>query len=305
MIFAVDGGGTTFKTCLVNEVGDLTHLESFRVDTARGIPGLRDPLMDIFRRRFSDLEGTGDALEAVGIGCRGVVDPVNNRLVDDPGVLKFMNGHGFDEIIETDLPIRLQNDAVAAAMGEKRFGIGREIKNFVLFTLGTGLGGGLVMGGELVRRSTEMGHYPVNPEGVRCQCGNIGCVETEFSAGAFERRIDEVNETREAGDAIRDTRHLFKLARGDDAGARAILDRGVYFLARAISGYANSLDPDRLVLSGGISLAGEFLLSRIVEELRPILWRRDPEQFVVLSRLGAQMGLYGAGAVGMDAVNGT
>lgn len=305
MIFAVDGGGTTFKTCLVDEAGDLTHVESFRVDTSRGIPGLREPLMDIFRRRLSDLEGTGHAIEAVGIGCRGVIDPVNNRLIDDPGVLKFMNGHGFDEIIETDLPMRLQNDAVAAAMGENRFGIGHDVKNFVLLTLGTGLGGGLVMDGELVRRSTEMGHFPVNPEGVRCQCGNIGCVETEFSAGAFERKIAEANKTRGPDEAIRDTRHLFELARGDDKDARAILDRGVFFLARAISGYANSLDPDRLVLSGGISLAGEFLHSMIVEALRPILWRRDPEEFVVLSKLGAQMGLYGAGAVGMDAVNGS
>jgi glucokinase len=77
-----------------------------------------------------------------------------------------------------------------------------------------------------------------------------------------------------------------------------IVKRGVHFLARGISGYANALDPERAVLSGGISNAGDFLRNMIIEELKPVLWRKDPEEFILFSKLGANMGLYGAGAVG-------
>lgn len=298
MIFAVDGGGTTFKTCLVDDDGNLSKIESFPLMPEKGIPPLRESLNAIFQKRSAEGKASGQPIRAIGLGCRGIIEPATNKLLDDSGVMNFFSGHSFRELIDSDLPMGTQNDAVAAAMGENKYGVGKTVKNFALLTLGTGIGGGIILDGKIVPRSTEMGHYPVNPHGDYCGCGNVGCIEREFSASAFDLRIHQVNQRRAPEKQIGDTKNLFEWAERGDLDAVSIMHRGVFFLARALSGYANALDPDHIILSGGISKAGDFLMKMVVAELRPILWRKNPETFVQLSRLGAQMGLYGAGAVG-------
>jgi glucokinase len=302
MIFAVDGGGTTFKTAVVDEAGAISARESFELPAELTVRSLRELLNGIYQRRRTECEEAGSPLKAIGIGCRGIIDSEGLRLLDDTGVLKFFAGGSFRELIESELPMGAENDAVAAAMGEARFGIGKQVRDFVLLTLGTGIGGGIVIGGRVYKGHTGMaghlGHFPVNPEGVRCGCGNLGCVETEFSATAFDRKIGELNAARGGAEPIRGTRELFDRAEGGDEEAVELLRGAVFFLARAISGYANALDPERLVLSGGIARAGDFLMEMLVESLEPVLWRKSAREFVVYSDLGAEMGLYGAGAVG-------
>lgn len=298
MIFAIDGGGTTFKTCLVDEQGKLSGFEDFPLEVDAGIPGLREPLNRIFQERRVECEKAKRPIRAIGLGCRGIIEPSTKKLLDDSGVMNFFSGHAFTELIDSSLPFGVANDAVAAAMGENKFGAGRRYRNFVLLTLGTGIGGGIILDGKVLQRSTEMGHYPVNPNGDICGCGNIGCIEREFSASAFQSRWEAINPTRAIDNRIQNVKHLFELAEKGDREALTIMRRGVHFLARGLSGYSNALDPERIILSGGLSKAGPYLMNMIVEELRPILWRKDPETFVEFSALGAQMGLYGAGAVG-------
>ncbi len=302
MIFAVDGGGTTFKTCLVDEEGRLSDIASFPLKPELGIPPLRESLNAAFQQRWKESKERKRPIRAIGIGCRGIIDSANGVLVDDSGVMNFFNGHAFRELIDTDLPLGVENDAVAAAMGENKYGAGRRVRNFFLLTLGTGVGGGIVMDGKVVKRHTEMGHLPVNPNGDLCGCGNIGCIEREFSALAFETRIADLNNRSAETDRIRNVEDLFARARSGHRQALVILQRGIFFLARGISGYANALDPEKCILTGGIAKAGDFLINLLVEELKPILWLRDPAQFLEFSVLGDQMGLYGAGAVGAERI---
>src|SRR5262245_42006237 len=135
MIFAVDGGGTTFKTCLVDEKGRLSKHESFPLEIEKGTEGLRAALNPIFQKRAAESKKSGKAIRAIGIGCRGIIDPATNRLTDDSGIMNFFAGHSFRELIDSKLPMGTQNDAVAAAMGENLFGAGKKHKNFVLLTL--------------------------------------------------------------------------------------------------------------------------------------------------------------------------
>lgn len=302
MIFAVDIGGTAVKTCLVDDEGRLSDVEPYPFSIEQGAKGLRDPLVEIFSKRGEAAESKGSPIRAVGIGSRGIIDSEGRRLVDDSGSLNFFNGHSFTELLDTDLPIGVENDAVAATMGEILYGVGKRIRKFILLTLGTGIGGGIAIDGKVYKGHTGMaghlGHFPVNPQGVICGCGNVGCVEREFSARVFRVHIAALNERRGEADKIGDVKHLFDLAREGEPQARMVVRRGVFFLARAISGYANALDPEKIILTGGIAKAGEFLMEMLVEELRPVLWLKDPETFIEFSTLGANMGLYGAGAVG-------
>lgn len=306
MIFAVDGGGTTFKTALIDAAGTISRVESFRLEYERGIPPLRETLNDIFQRRRQEADREGYPIDAIGIGCRGIIDSENVTLRTDSGIMNFFSGHSFRELIDTDLPMGAENDAVAATMGEARFGTGASMKHFILLTLGTGIGGGIIIDGNIYKGHTGMaghlGHMPVNPEGVRCGCGNIGCVETEFSAGAFRRKIEILNAERSCAPPVNDTEDLFRRAESGDEAALSVLRRSVFFLAQAISGYGNALDPEKVVLSGGIAQSGDFLMRLIVEALEPVLWMKNPRDFVVYSPLGSQMGLYGAGAVGEAAL---
>jgi glucokinase len=307
MIFAIDGGGTTWKTALIDDAGELSAEESFPFNLNGGVEGLRRPLTEIFNRREQEARDRGRPIRAIGVGCRGVIDSENLKLLGDTGRMNFFAGHSFRELIETDLPMGAENDAVAATLGENQFGVGRAVRHFLLLTLGTGIGGGIIIDNEIYKGRTglggHLGHFPVNPLGDLCGCGNVGCVEQEFSATAFRRRIARVNEVRVGDPPIRDVAHLFDLARSGRLDAERIVRRGVHFLARAISGYANAFDPECVVLAGGIARAGDFLMSLLVEELRPILWRKDPATFVRFTRLGARLGLYGAGAVGARAAD--
>lgn len=298
MIFAVDGGGTTFKTCLVDDRGALSEIEAFPLRIEDGVPGLRASLNGVFQRRRAECEERGTPIRAIGIGCRGIIDSQRRMLLDDSGVMNFFAGHSFRELIDSDLPFGTENDAVSAAMGENKYGAGRRHRSFFLLTLGTGVGGGVVFDGRILKRSTEMGHFPVNPFGDICGCGNVGCIEAEFSASAFRRRLAEYNRSVPEAEHIRDITELFDLARDGHSRALMIVRRGATFLARGISGYSNCLDVERCILAGGIAQAGEFLLKLLRQELEPVLWRRDVETFVEFSELRAQMGLYGAGAVG-------
>ncbi len=302
MIFAVDGGGTTFKTALIDDRGAISSVENFDLEYQRGIPPLKESLNSIFQRRREESERAGKPIRAIGIGCRGIIDSENIALKTDSGIMNFLSGHSFRELIDTDLPMGVENDAVAATLGEARYGAGASMSDFVLLTLGTGIGGGLILGGKIYKGHTGMaghlGHFPVNPEGVRCGCGNIGCVETEFSAGAFKRKIDALNAIRSSTPPIKDTHELFRRAESGDDEALSVLRSSVFFLAQAISGYANALDPEKVILSGGIAQSGDFLMNLIAEALEPVLWMKVPREFIQLSPLGSRMGLFGAGAVG-------
>lgn len=304
MIFAVDGGGTTFKTCLVDHDGRLSSIEAFPLKPERGIPALRAACDGIFQKRLGETRARGETIDAVGFGCRGIIDSDNCALLDDSGIMNFFAGHSFRELIDADLPVGAENDAVAATMGEAKYGYGKSdgLRNFVLLTLGTGVGGGIIIDRKIYKGHTGMaghlGHFPVNPEGDLCGCGNVGCVEREFSAGAFMARLASYNESRLEADHIRDVKDLFDKAEAGHGDALQILRRGVKFLARSISGYANALDPEKVILSGGIAQAGPILMNMLYEELDPHLWRKNPREFLAISRLGAEMGMYGAGAVG-------
>lgn len=304
MIFAVDGGGTTFKTCLVDDSGggSLGDIESFPLKWKEGIGPLRESLNGIFQRRAAEAKAKGRPIRAIGVGCRGIIDSERTTLVDDSGIMNFFTGHSFRELVETDLPLGAENDAVAATLGENRYGCGKTMKHFILLTLGTGIGGGIIINNQIYKGHTGMaghlGHFPVSPEGIACGCGNVGCVECEFSVRAFGPRIEALNASRAGGAKVKDVKDLFERAKRGESEPLAILKRGVFYLGRTISGYANALDPEKCILSGGIADAGDFLMQMLCDELRPYLWLKKPETFLEFSKLGSQMGLYGAGAVG-------
>jgi glucokinase len=248
---------------------------------------------------------------AVGIGVpatidhrRGVaINAVNLPIVDFPVRDRMRERLG--------MPVFLDNDANCAALAEFLFGAGRGTQNMVMLTIGTGIGGGLVLGGELYRGSTgagaELGHVVIEIDGPRCQgtCPNRGCVETFASGTALGR------EGRAAAESAPDSALGALLAAGDQVDGRAVTETALAGdevarqvvatigrrLGVALSSFANIFDPDVIVIGGGVSVIGDLMLDPARDELRGRALPPMNEVPVVEATLGADAGMIGAAAM--------
>jgi glucokinase len=275
----------------------------------------QDELLETMER---ELRAAADARpEAVGAGLgvpctidreRGVaVMAVNLDLADVP-VRDLMSER-------LGLPVTLDNDANAAVLAEHRFGAAQGARNVVMLTLGTGIGGGLVIGGEVYRGlsggGTELGHTVIELDGPRCQgnCPNRGCVEAFASGTAIAREAlaaardapDSALGRALAGGATLDGKEVTDAALEGDPIARDILERAGGYLGVALASFANIFGPDVIVLGGGVMAAGELILDPARAELAARALPPMDRTPVVAAGLGPDAGMIGAATLALMA----
>ncbi len=258
-----------------------------------------------------ELLESGDDIAAVGIGAAGFVAADRATVVFAPH-LSWRN-EPLREALggRLALPIFVDNDANAAVWAESRFGAGRGESHLVMVNLGTGIGGGIVLDGRVIRGrfgiAGEFGHMQVVPDGIRCECGNRGCWEQYASGNALVR---EARSLMSAGSPV--VSDLFdrvgghpedltgplvtEAARDGDQLARELLGEIGRWLGIGIADLAAALDPGTFVIGGGVSAAGELLLGPAREAFRRQLTGRGyrPEAQIVCAELGNEAGLVGA-----------
>ena len=210
------------------------------------------------------------------------------------------------------LEVTVENDANAAAWGEFRFGAGKDVEDLIFVTLGTGVGGGVISHGVLLRgaRGTggELGHITVHPAGPRCGCGNRGCLEALASGTAIARRTEKVaNERPEsalgrlAAERAPIGEDVLDLARkGDEVSMKVLQETGIW-LGIGLATFVNIFDPEVIVVGGGVSEAGDLVLEPARRELR--LRSHSPSRDLVEVReatLGTKSGMLGAAALARD-----
>lgn len=218
------------------------------------------------------------------------------------------------------LPVSVDNDANAAAHAEHSYGAARGATNAVVLTIGTGVGGGLILDGQVYRGSSgagaELGHVVVDAEGPPCQgnCPNRGCVETMSSGTALAREGRAAAESAPdsalgrllaAGEAI-DGRAVTDAARAGDETARIVVERAGYHLGVALSGFANVFEPDVIVIGGGVTEgAGDLLLEPARAEMAARALTPQNRTPVVAAQLGADAGMIGAASMASEELEGT
>ena len=212
----------------------------------------------------------------------------------------------------TGLGVTVENDANAAAWGEFRFGAGKDVEDLILVTLGTGVGGGVISHGVLLRgaRGTggELGHITVHPAGPRCGCGNRGCLEALASGTAVARRAGEVAEERPdsalgrlAAERTPTAEQVLSLAREGEATSLDVLREAGTWLGIGLADFVNIFDPEVIAIGGGLSAVGDLILEPAREELR--LRSFSPSRDLVEIReatLGVESGMVGAAALARD-----
>lgn len=289
----VDLGGTNIAAGLIK---DKKIIKSMSISTNSGRKG-NEIVKDIadLCRRLMESEGISD-IELIGVGSPGIVDTKN-------GVVKNAVNVSPDDICikadmakYIDIPVFVGNDADCAAVGEAVCGASAGCDTSVMVTLGTGVGGGIIINGKLFSGSAggggEIGHMSICADGdVVCKCGRVGCFEQYASTNALVRMMREaVGDDREI-----DGKYIFKQARSGDETALAVLDKYRFYLSEGIANLINIFQPEVLVVGGGISAQGEYLLAPVRDMAAKKILTKNPDiTRIVKAQLENDAGIIGA-----------
>jgi glucokinase len=302
----VDVGGTKIAAGVVTPEGEI--LNEVRYPSA----GPRERLLSSIARAVDEAKD-GYEVGAVCLAVPGFVLSAENKVIFAPNLHAIEGVPLKDELGErTGLSVTVENDANAAAWGEFRFGAGREVDHLVFITLGTGVGGGVVMHRILLRGAQgaagELGHVTIQATGPRCGCGNHGCLEALASGTAIQRRAREVA-NEQPGSALGRLaierrvlgEDVTELAReGDEAAISVLKETGVW-LGIGLAGFVNVFNPEVIAIGGGVARAGELILEHARQEV--YLRARSPSRDLVRiqeATLGAESGVLGAAALARD-----
>ncbi|MBE3554239.1 MAG: ROK family glucokinase [Thermicanus sp.] len=305
---AVDVGGTYLKLGLIHEEGRILTSLSIPTPVGEGADEILHKISDGVKQIAASSSAEGVEILGVGLGIPGYV------LKDRGLVTQAVNLHWRDYPAKEKLqrlipyPVFMDNDANLAALGEMWKGAGVGAKEMIMVTLGTGVGGGILIHGEIVSGVNgiggEIGHMPVRLDGERCNCGRFGCLETESSATAMRRKaVEALQQGRESllrkvyEERGRVTpRDMAEAASVGDSLALEIFDSAAYSLAFALGALINSLNPERILIGGGVSAAGELLMNPLRKHLERFAL---PEALEVLTleiaKLGNDAGMIGGG----------
>jgi len=304
----IDLGGTSAKIGLVDPQGRVLDSTVQKIDATAGFAEIAGAISDALGKLVKGQRGRRPA--AIGIGSPGFVDAESGILIGGAENIPCLRGKSLTRFLEDEfrVPVSADNDATCAAAGELKFGSGRHFQDFVLLTIGTGIGGGLVQNGKVYRGSrgfaAEMGHMCVSPRGRWCNCGSQGCLEQYASAPAIQRLYLEKRRKRGllAGGTNADVREIFKLAeKKKDTCAVDTVEEAALYIAQALGILINVLNPQACILGGGVSQAGETLLGPVRRSITDFSWPTMREGVEVLAaELANNAGLLGAAAGAMD-----
>lgn len=314
-IVGVDLGGTSINVGVVPaEGGTVLGMRSMATDSHRGAKAVVDRMTDMIRAAMKDARREGSIPEegfvGIGVGSPGPLDRATGTVLDTPN-LGWRNFPLRDLIANAiGLDTVLDNDANTAALGEYWLGAAREIRTLIAITLGTGIGGGFLVDGKVFHGASdvagEVGHMTIDSTGRKCNCGNYGCLEAYASGPAIAARAVEGLATGAAsllpelvsGNLDRITAEtVYEAIIAGDLYAKEVMRETAKFLGTGIANLINILNPEMVVISGGVTRAGEHLFEPLRAEVRRRAFREAADHCrIVGSELGDMVGVVGAAA---------
>ena len=297
----IDLGGTNTKFGLVSREGELLSSSTIPTPAHAGRTSLLRFVSDIASETLARAREMGRSPASLGVATPGWVDTSEGRVVFASGNLPGWSGADVAAVLRatTGLPVCVENDANALAVAERHYGLAREIENFVCVTLGTGIGSGCYIGGRLHyganNLSTELGHIPIQADGLPCSCGKTGCLEPYASASAM---------VRYAENAFASAEEVITAASAGDRVARNAIRTYAHFLAAGCVSVIHLMDPSLFIFAGGLTQNNPALLSDLEEEVRQRMLVPEARDLrIMFSQLGYFGGVLGAAAVALERLN--
>lgn len=307
----IDLGGTNIVAGVVDEEYNIIAKASTKTNCPRPAKEIADDMAKMAIQAVANAGLEMEQIEWIGIGTPGIAN-------SETGIIEYSNNLGFrntpmvEYIRESiDKPVFIENDANAAAYGEYVAGAAKGAKNAVCITLGTGVGGGIIINGKIYSGSNfagaEIGHTVIEVDGAACSCGRKGCFEAYSSATGLIRMTKEA--IAEHSDSIMadyaekgkiTARTSFDAMRAGDEYAKSVVDKYIKYLAAGITNTINIFQPDVLCIGGGVCNEGDALLLPVKAIVEKEVYTRDSEKNaeIVIAKLGNDAGIIGAAFLG-------
>lgn len=308
LYFGVDIGGTNTKIGAFDTKGQLLSKWEIKTDTSESgsliLPNIGEEILH-YAKNLS-------RVIAIGVGIPGPVQRGGYvRRCVNLGWGDFNPARELAAILR-GVPVFAGNDANMAAMGEYWKGSGKSSDSVVFITLGTGVGGGIILDGKIVFGMNglggEIGHVVVNPEETEpCNCGQTGCLDQTASATGIVRYAQRMLDECDTPSVLRNmenftSRDVVDAARHGDALAEKAFDRCMYFLAKSMAMLTNIIDPEMFIIGGGVSKAGDYLIDTVKKHYESLSHLSEQNAAISPAKLGNDAGIYGAVKLAMDSV---
>ena len=302
----IDLGGTSVKYALIDNEGVFHFQGKLPSKADISAEAVIGQLVTACKETMASAQQLGVTIEGIGIGTPGIVDETNHIVLGGAENIKGWENLNLADRIEaeTHLPVQMGNDANLMGLGETMYGAGQGARNVVFLTVGTGIGGAVVIDGKLfngfANRGTELGHVPLIANGEPCACGSIGCLEHYASTSALVRRFNK--RAAEAGRSFSgeeiNGELIVRLYKEGDKLATECLDEHCDFLGHGIAGFINIFSPQRIVIGGGLSEAGDFYIQKVSERAhRYVMADCAVNTRIMAASLGNKAGSIGAASL--------
>ncbi|HEY62453.1 MAG TPA: ROK family protein [Anaerolineae bacterium] len=312
-VCGVDLGGTKTATALIDFHGNIHHKTKKKTDVSDGAKSVMAGIVGMIRDEFEYADNHEMIVNAIGMGSGGCIDKDKGVVSYATSVFPGWIGMPIKDILqkEFDVPVSIDNDGKVTALGEGWIGAAKGVENFVCIAVGTGVTSGIVISGELYRGyggyAGEIGHASIEMNGVECDCGNYGCLDAYVGASSIIKRVTKalkkgvktkINDKIKGDLANVTPQTVFESAQEGDEFALSVLAEVSKYLGVGIANLINTLNPELIVLSGGLAQAGELLLKFV----RPAVKQRINVQAtgqinIKLTKLGEEAGVIGAAAL--------
>jgi glucokinase len=314
-VLAFDLGGTKFAFGVVAENGEVLGSDKIETLAKQGPEQAIQRVNLAAQSLLQKLNIKPEELIGIGIASPGPLD-ISKGCVDGSPNLPGWTGYSIEQGLSSffNLPARIDNDANAAALGEYKFGAGKNKKNMVYITVSTGIGGGVIVDGRLMRgangNAAELGHLTLNINGPACPCGANGCFEMYASGTAIARRTREAIEAGARSQILNlagsleeiTTHHILAALQKEDELAKKIWNETTEYLGRGLAVVINTFNPELIVVGGGVTAAGDLLFTPVREKaLRYAFPRLAAVCSIVPAGLGSNVGVVGAAACAFEA----
>ena len=313
----IDLGGTNIAAGVINEDFEIVSKAKTKTNLPRSAREICDDMISVTKGAIESAGLSIDDIESIGIGTPGIAN-------SDSGVIEYSCNLGFENVEmekmfrqKLNLPVYIENDANAAAYGEYVAGAAKGARDAVCITLGTGVGGGIIIDGKIYSgfnyAGAEIGHMVIDVDGPQCTCGRKGCFEVFSSATglvrmtkeAMDRNTDSIMHKMAEEYGKVSARLAFEAMRKGDKTAKEVVDKYIKYLAAGITNTINIFQPDILCIGGGVCNEGDPLLvpmKEIVE--REVYTRNSPKNTeIIIAKLGNNAGLIGAAFLGLAKEN--
>lgn len=288
-VIGLDIGGTAVKYGLLDEKGVILELGEFFTEAEKGVENLFKNICKVIDKYLED-----DIL-GIAVSGTGQIDGTIGKVIGGNPIIPGWIGTNLVEKLEARYkrPAVLENDVNCAALGEKWLGAGKESENFVCLTIGTGIGGGIILNGNIFRGDTyvagEFGHIQIVKNGEECLCGKKGCYERYASATALVKMVKE-----KTGKTL-NGKEIFELEKSGDSEIKEIVDRWIDYFTDGLSTIVYIFNPPLVVIGGGVTKQGEYLLNRILVSLDSKLGVNYKKNLKIkFAELGNNAGILGA-----------